>query len=525
MSVAPAKSPSWADEVVVVGAGPAGLTAAYQLARHGRTCTVLEASEQVGGLARTIERDGWLVDPGGHRFFTKVEAVEEIWHEILGSQDFMVRPRMSRIFYGGKYYDYPLGLANVVRNLGAAESLRCAGSYVWARLFPPQGQDCFEGWVTARFGRRLYEHFFKSYTEKVWGVPASELSADWAAQRIRGLDFASALKRAIWPKGSPATIRTFADRFEYPRLGPGMMWEACRAKVEAAGCQVLTATEVVGVLRQGRRAVEVVAQAGPLMRHYRASALISSMPLPCLVKALVPPPPEGVLAAADALAYRDHLTVVLVVPEEGSFPDNWVYVHDPAVRVGRVQNFGRWSPWMLKGGRTTLGLEYFVSQKDTMWSLPDEELVAEAKREVGLIGLVDPGVVEAGFVVRTPGAYPYYDAGYKANVSIVRGWLEDNVPNVQPVGRSGMHRYNNQDHSMYTAMLAVDNLLGAAHDVWSASVEEGYQEEMKSGMSPVKANTPLGLAGRASPERRRTPGDGGGRDAPVLPSARSWGKR
>jgi protoporphyrinogen oxidase len=488
-----------ADEVVVIGAGPAGLTAAYELARHGKTCTVLEADAIVGGISRTVERDGWRFDIGGHRFFTKVKAVEEFWHEILPGEDFMLRPRMSRIYYQGKYYDYPLKPLNALGNLGVVESARCAVSYLWARVRPPKDQDTFEGWVAARFGWRLYKHFFKTYTEKVWGYPGSEIQADWAAQRIKNLNLVSAVRNALFPKKGQRDITTLIDQFEYPRLGPGMMWERCQDKVEAAGSQVVMGAPVSKVRRAGGRAVAVGSVTDGVVTEHPSSAVISSMPLSALLMAIDPPAPPEVLAAAADLHYRDHLTVALVVPESASFPDNWVYVHDPDVKVGRVQNFGRWSPFMVKDGRTCLGLEYFVFEGDETWSMPDEELVELGKREVQLLGLARADEVEAGYVVRMPKAYPYYDADYKANVASVRKWLEDNVPNVHPVGRNGMHRYNNQDHSMYTAMLTVENLMGASHDVWSVNVEEEYHEELRPG-ADVGAQA-----------------NGSGRDAPVLP--------
>jgi protoporphyrinogen oxidase len=487
-----------ADEVIVIGAGPAGLTAAYELARRGRTCTVLEADDIVGGISRTVERDGWRFDIGGHRFFTKVRAVQEFWHEVLPAEDLMLRPRMSRIYYKGKYYDYPLKPLNALRNLGLVESARCAGSYAWARLRPPKDQSTFEGWVAARFGWRLYRHFFKTYTEKVWGYPGSELQADWAAQRIKNLNLVNAVKNALFPKKGQRDITTLIDQFEYPRLGPGMMWERCRDKVEAAGSKVIMGAAVKRVLRSGGRAVAVESVSGGAPTEHPASAVVSSMPLSALLAAIDPPAPPEVLAAAADLHYRDHLTVALVVPEDAGFPDNWVYVHDPGVKVGRVQNFGRWSPYMVKDGRTCLGLEYFVFEGDGTWSMPDEDLVELGKREVGLLGLADPEAVEAGYVVRMPKAYPYYDADYSRNVQTVRDWLALNVPNVHPVGRNGMHRYNNQDHSMYTAMLTVENLMGASHDVWSVNVEEEYHEEVRPGDKAARGN-------------------GSGRDAPLLP--------
>jgi protoporphyrinogen oxidase len=492
-----------ADDVVIIGAGPAGLTAAFELARVGKICTVLEADDEVGGISRTTERDGWRFDIGGHRFFTKVKVVEQFWHEILPGEDFMLRPRLSRIYYQGKYYDYPLKPFNALRNLGLFESLRCVGSYAAARLRPPKDQDTFEGWVAARFGWRLYRHFFKTYTEKVWGYPGSQLQADWAAQRIKNLNLFKAVKNALFPKKGQRDITTLIDQFEYPRLGPGMMWERCRDKVEAAGSKVHMRAAVTRIRREGFRAVAVCSMTDGAATEHTASAVISSMPLSALVKVLDPPAPPEVLAAANDLHYRDHLTVALVVPEMASFPDNWVYVHDPTVRMGRIQNFGRWSPFMVKDGRTCLGLEYFVFEGDDIWSMADDDLVEMGKREIGMLGLVDPATVEVGYVVRMPKAYPYYDADYKHNVDTLRGWLEGNVPNVYPVGRNGMHRYNNQDHSMYTAMLTVENLMGASHDVWSVNVEEEYHEEMKA------------AAGAGAPQGGG--GQGSGRAAPVLP--------
>jgi len=468
-----------APRVVIIGAGPAGLTAAYMLTKRGRPSTVLEADTVVGGISRTVYRDGWRFDIGGHRFFTKVKPVEDLWHEILPGEDFMTRPRLSRIYYNGKLFDYPLKPFNALMGLGLVEALLCLLSYGWARIRPPKDQTTFEGWVAGRFGYRLYRIFFKTYTEKLWGVPATEIKADWAAQRIKNLSLMKAVANAVLPKRKSTDVTSLIDEFKYPKHGPGMMWERARELVEAHGTKVVLGATVTRVHHDGGRAVAVTSVTDGVPTRYDATHVISSMPLSALVRAMEPTAPPEVLAAADGLRYRDFLTVALIVPEDAGFPDNWIYVHSPDVKLGRIQNFGAWSPHMVKEGRTCLGLEYFVFEGDDVWSTADDELVEMGKQELHTLGLVDRSKVEAGYVVRMPKAYPMYDDRYKANVATIRSWLDANVPNVFPVGRNGMHKYNNQDHSMYTAMLAVENIFGADHDTWTVNVEAAYHEERK----------------------------------------------
>jgi protoporphyrinogen oxidase len=492
--------------VVIVGAGPAGLTAAYLLAtRHGIPSTILEADSQVGGISRTVERDGWRFDIGGHRFFTKVKEVEALWHEILPDEDFLLRPRMSRIFYKGKYYDYPLKASNALKNLGLWEAFLCVMSYLWARIHPPKSEDTLEGWIVARFGWRLYRHFFKTYNEKLWGVPVNKLPADFAAQRIKNLSLFNAVTNALLPKRNQKNITSLIEEFQYPKYGPGMMWERCTELVEARGCKVVMNTRVVGIRHENGRAVSVVAESEDGGRtEYPCDHVISSMPISQLLKAVDPAPAPEATKAADDLGYRDFLTVALVVPEEYSFPDNWIYVHSPDVQVGRIQNFGSWSPYLVKEGRTCLGLEFFVFEGDDTWNRADEDLIEQGKRELDILGLVDPAKVEAGYVVRMPKAYPFYDEHYKANVARIVEWLDECAPNVHPVGRNGMHRYNNQDHSMYTAMLTAENIAtGSDHDVWDVNVEEEYHET--TSVDEDEGDNP------------RVGTRGTGRDAPVIP--------
>jgi UDP-galactopyranose mutase len=478
--------PRPAHEIVVIGAGPAGLTAAYELGKAGVTSTILEADTVVGGISRTAERDGWRFDIGGHRFFTKVKRVEALWHEILPDEDFLLRPRMSRIYYNGKFFDYPLKAMNALKGLGVLEAFRCVLSYVWARIRPPKDQTNFEGWTASRFGWRLYRIFFKTYTEKLWGVPADKIEADWAAQRIKNLNLVNAIVNAVLPRRNQKEITSLIEEFQYPKYGPGMMWERCTELVQDQGSKVIFATTVEKIRHEGGGAVAVVGTSDGAQTEYPCTAVVSSMPITALLKAMDPPVPAEVRRAADGLGYRDFLTIALVVPEELGFPDNWIYVHDPTVGLGRIQNFGSWSPYLVKEGRTCLGLEYFVTEGDRLWTSTDEDLVELGKKELHTLGLLaDPSRVEAGYVVRMPKAYPMYDSTYKANVQILRDWLAANAPNVYPVGRNGMHKYNNQDHSMLTAMLSVENILGAHNDVWSVNVEKDYHEEVSEPAVPA----------------------------------------
>jgi protoporphyrinogen oxidase len=466
------------DDVIIIGGGPAGLTAAYELARRGRHATVVEQQPLVGGLARTESYRGFHFDLGGHRFFTKAPEVEAIWHEILGDE-FLRRQRLSRIYYDGKFFHYPLKPLNALAGLGVWASVLVGISYVRWQLAPHPEEETFEQWVTNRFGRRLFRTFFKTYTEKVWGVSCSELKAEWAAQRIKDLSLRTAvLNMFVRPR---TTIKTLIEEFDYPRLGPGMMWNAMRADIERRGGVVRTGTEVIAIGHDGPRVTDVVVVADGRRETLAGAAFISSMPITELVARLDPPAPLEVRVAAAELTYRDFLTVCLIVDKPDLFPDNWIYVHDSAVRVGRIQNFKNWSPDMVPDSRmTSLGLEYFCNEGDDLWRMPDAELVELGKREVERIGVARAADVVDGCVARVPKAYPVYDSDYREHLEVVRRYV-DGLANLQTIGRNGLHRYNNQDHAMMTGMLAVRNLVdGERNDLWSVNTDQEYHEEVRT---------------------------------------------
>ncbi len=469
-------------QVVIVGAGPAGLTAAYELTQRGLRPTVVEQADSVGGLAKTETYKGYRFDMGGHRFFTKSQAVDNLWHDVLGA-DFLRRGRLSRIFYKNRFFQYPLKPWNALRGLGCLESILIILSYFRWRLFPYKREDTFEQWVTNRFGKRLFDTFFKAYTEKVWGIPCSELRAEWAAQRIKGLCLKTAiLSMFVKPK---RTIKTLVEEFDYPRLGPGMMWRAVADRVQARGGTVRLKCGVVGIRRTGNRIDDIVVDIDGRREVVEGTDFISSMPLTEFVKRLDPPPPSSILDAARNLHYRDFLTVCLVVNRKHLFSDNWIYIHDPAVKVGRIQNFKNWSSDMVPDtNKTSLGLEYFCNEGDELWNLDDDLLIELGKREVDQLGLANYADIDEGCVFRVPKSYPVYDSGYRDHLATLRQFT-DSLDNFQTVGRNGLHRYNNQDHAMLTGMLAVRNLLdGEKHDLWNVNADEEYLEEVRLDQQP-----------------------------------------
>lgn len=463
-------------QVVILGAGPAGLTAAYELTKQNTHPIVLEKTSRVGGIARTENYKGYYFDMGGHRFFTKSLEVKRFWNEVLGDE-FLLRPRLSRIYYNRKFFHYPLKPYNALSKLGLWESTMVGLSYLRWQLFPYPREDTFEQWVINRFGRRLFTIFFKAYTEKVWGIPTTELNADFAAQRIKDLDLkAAVLNMFLKPKN---TIKTLIEEFHYPARGPGMLWEKVKSDVEYAGGEVWLDSQVCGINRSGKRIESVNVLRDGQMLVIGGTDFISSIPVTEFLGKLTPPPPENVLAAARKLSYRDFLTVCLILDKEYLFDDNWIYIHDPNVKVGRIQNFKNWSPYMVPDEtKTSLGLEYFCNEGDEIWSAPDDELIELGKREIAQIGLAKYSDVIDGVVYRVEKSYPVYDSNYRDYLEVIQGYIQK-LENFQTIGRNGLHRYNNQDHAMLTGMLAVRNIMrGERNNLWVVNAEQEYHEEI-----------------------------------------------
>ena len=481
-------------DVFVIGAGPAGLTTAYCLTKDTPSVIVIERDPlYVGGISRTVRHGNFLFDIGGHRFFSKSKEVVDLWHEIL-PDDFITRPRLSRIYYGGKFYSYPVSAFQALRNLGIFTSAACILSYAYAKAFPIASPRSFHDWVRNRFGERLFQIFFKTYTEKVWGMSCDEISADWAAQRIKGLDLRvavmNALKHSFGRKTKAVAagdvVKTLIETFQYPRKGPGMMWEAAAAKITERGGRILMGRELAELAYddvRGLWSIEVTTTDGK-RESYTARHVVSSAPARELVQKLSPNPIS--LLHARALRYRDFLTVALMIDKADAFADNWIYIHDPSVKVGRVQNFGSWSPEMAPPGMTCLGLEYFCFEDDGLWTMSDEDLIALAVHEVAKVGLVAASDVIDGCVVRQPKAYPVYDEAYRDHMAVIRRDLEQSYPSLHLIGRNGMHKYNNQDHAMMTAMLTARNILAGEriYDIWQVNEDAEYHE---AGVSSAQA--------------------------------------
>ena len=473
----PAATPA----VVIMGGGPAGLTAGLETVRRGGRCTVLEKDDIVGGLSRTARHGGYRFDIGGHRFFTKSDRVQKFWESVLADQ-FLQVPRLSRIYYNNTFFHYPLRPWNALFGLGIFRSIGIILSYLWIRVRPLPEEKNFEQWVTNRFGRQLFRIFFKTYTEKVWGVPCTEIQAEWAAQRIKGLSLWKAAMSALMPWKAKG-VKTLIDKFNYPKFGPGQMWEAVTDLICGAGSAVELRQGVTRI-RRTDTAVTAVVTAGPdgAERVHEGTHFLSSLPMRELVAIMDPPAPEKVRAAAERLRYRDFITVALVIRRKEMFPDNWIYIHSPEVNVGRIQNFKNWSPFMLADtDKTCLGLEYFAFEgREGLWGMSDEELKKLAAKEVEQLGFCRADEIDDAAVVRAPKAYPMYDPGYQDAVNVLRDWLKS-LGNLQLIGRNGMHRYNNQDHSMMTAMLAVENIYGGSYDLWKVNIDAEYHEEQTEG--------------------------------------------
>jgi protoporphyrinogen oxidase len=475
-------------KVVIMGAGPAGLTAAYELLKHDVPVTILEKDPaQVGGLARTVEHKGYRFDIGGHRFFSKNQEVEDLWTEILGDE-MITRGRLSRIYYRGRFFAYPIKAVNALWNLGPLEAVRCLASYMWARLRPITNPRSLEDWVRNQFGWRLFSIFFKTYTEKVWGISTKELSADWAAQRIKSLDLWLVIRSALLPhraaKHRGEIVTTLIDRFRYPRFGPGQMWERVAEISREKGSPVLFGRSIERIKHDGG-AVTSVAVRSPdgKPEEHAGTDFVSSIPIRELIARLDPPAPEAVQRAAESLGYRDFISIALMIDRVDVFPDNWIYIHDPSVKVGRIQNFKNWSPDMVPDqGKTCLGLEYFCFEGDGLWASEDAELIALATSELAQLGICEPAQVFDGVVVRQQKAYPVYDDAYQSHVDVIRDYLLTQLPNLHLAGRNGMHKYNNQDHSMMTALLVARNIAtGSTLDPWKVNADAVYHEDIRVG--------------------------------------------
>jgi len=463
--------------IIIAGAGPAGLTAAYEASKKGLKPIIFEKDKEVGGISKTVNYKDYLFDIGGHRFFTKYDDVKKIWDEILG-EDFLTRPRLSRIYYNNNFFYYPLKPLNALKNLGLINSISVMLSYMSSQIRPYKNVKNFEEWISNKFGKKLFNIFFKTYTEKVWGISCKEIQADWAAQRIKSLSLGKAILNSIGFLGK-GRVTTLIDEFQYPRKGPGQMWNTAKKLIEQNGGRVELNAPVVQINRKDDKIVSATIKNNGSLQEVSGDHFLSTIPLRDLVQAIKPNAPAEVLKAAQNLKYRDFFTVGLIIDKPSIFPDNWIYIHSPEVQVGRIQNFKNWSPEMVPDPRmTTLGLEYFCFDADKIWNKDDRELIEMGKEEAVKLKFASKEQILDGLVIRSPKTYPIYDEGYKERIEMIKNYLSS-IKNLQTMGRNGLHRYNNQDHSMLSAMYVIRNILGEKHSVWDINIDEEYHETIE----------------------------------------------
>lgn len=445
--------------IIIIGAGPSGIACANTLAQGGKRSIVLEKDNIVGGLCRTIAFNGYFFDIGGHRFLSDNDRVNRLWQSIMGDDMLRVK-RLSRIYYRKKFFNYPLTFANTFLNLGPAESLNCLASYLIDVSLKPGDDKTFEGWIINRFGRRLYNIFFKTYTNKILGLDCNDISSDWAQQRIGGLSLRSAVKNAIFGKGND-NPKTLYGEFLYPKNGPGDMYERLKRSAESAGASFLCNKTVIAIRHDGGKivAVETKDSRGGRVEQHPCDHLFSSAPLPLFVSMLKPAAPKQIIDAAQRLRFRSMVIVNIIIDKEFSFPDQWIYIHSSGAKLCRIQNYKNWSPGMVVDPKkTSLGLEYFCTENDSLWQASDKDLLDLAVEELEKIGLSEPKNLLGGFVVRQPDAYPVYKLGYKDNVKKIIDYL-DGLSNLQCIGRAGLFRYDNSDLALLSGMGAADSFL------------------------------------------------------------------
>lgn len=466
-------------EIIILGAGPAGLSCAYEHVKRNRKGLILDKNSIVGGLSRTELYRGYRFDVGPHRFFTKNDEIDRLWHEVGGDEIIRV-PRLTRILYRGKFFEYPLKPFQALFGLGIMTSLKAFFSYVAAQLKPKKEKlISFEDWVVEKFGRKLYSIFFKTYTEKVWGIPCSQIGSEWAAQRIKGLSLTEVIRNAFCgqQKNKSKKITSLVDEFSYPKHGAGRVYEKMRDHITQHGFEVHTSETVERIeFIDGTYFLQTRTNDGQI-HAYSCNALFSSIPLTEFILKLQPSVPSAVIEAARALYYRDHITVNLILDAPAPFPDNWIYVHSPEVRMARICEYGNFSKEMLaNSGHSALSIEYFCFAHDDLWQMKDEELINFAVQEMKTVGLLKSEIPVDGFVVREKDSYPAYYIGHRDHFEQLKNFVSE-LPSLWMIGRGGMYKYNNQDHSMLSGILAARAYDGEQVDLWEINSDENYLEE------------------------------------------------